>query len=290
MDMEKLTKQQIVLVTLLVSFVTSIATGIVTVALMDQAPPGVTQTINRVVERTIEKVVTEPAKNNNAAAVVTRETIVVKEDDKIVESVDKNKNSIVRIYTNNYNEESQQVFVGLGTIVSKDGLIVTGDVFADQKGKYLVTLDNDKFYSVTVLPRKAGNQFYFLKIIQDPKNTTTFVPVSFSDSSGLKLGQTVIAWGGQSQNSVSTGIVSSLVDTEGKVTQASTTASSTTPVSREILAINTNINLGDSIAGGPLLNLYGEVVGLRISSNLSDKYVFLPSNILKNEVVEIIAL
>jgi hypothetical protein len=285
MDMEKLTKQQIVLVTLLVSFVTSIATGIVTVALMDQAPAGVTQTINRVVERTIEKVVTPPT-NNTAAAVVTRETVVVKEDDKIVESVDKNKNSVVRIYTD-AGDASLRVFIGLGTLVTKEGLIATGDVFGDPNAKYVATIDNNKFYSLNVLPRKETNKFYFLKIIQDEKNPITFTPVIFSDSDGLKLGQTVIAWGGQVQNSVSTGIVSSVVDVEGKTAVASsTTATSTNITSREIVAINTNVNLADSLPGGPLLSLYGEVVGLRISPNISDKYTFLPSNVLKKEVSE----
>ncbi len=280
MDMEKLTKQQIVLVTLLVSFVTSIATGIVTVALMDQAPPGVTQTINRIVERTIEKVVTEPAQNNNSAAVVTRETIVVKEDDKIVESVDKNKNSIVRIYADSVNsgDVAQNTFIGLGTVVSKEGLIATGDVFADQSGRYLVTLDNIKFYNVKILPKKDTNKFYFLKIIQDERNPVAFSPVSFSDSNSLKLGQTVIAWGGQSQNSVSTGIISSL----GQASQNSTTG--TTTKSSEIIAMNTNISLTDSVSGGPLLNLYGEVVGIRVSINILEKYNFLPSNILKQEI------
>jgi len=38
------------------------------------------------------------------------------------------------------------------------------------------------------------------------------------------------------------------------------------------------------LSGGSLLNLYGEVVGIRVSSNISDKYNFLPSNMLKNEV------
>ena len=38
--MEHLNKQQLILLTLLISFVTSIATGIVTVSLMDQAPQG----------------------------------------------------------------------------------------------------------------------------------------------------------------------------------------------------------------------------------------------------------
>ena len=283
--MEKLTKQQIVLVTLLVSFVTSIATGIVTVALMDQAPAGVTQTINRVVERTIEKVVTPP--ENNSAAVVTRETIVVKEDDKIIESVEKNKNSVVRIYTNTADagDVAQRAFIGLGTLVSKKGLIVTGDIFADPNGKFLVTIDNNKFYNVKVLSKKADKQFYFLSIVQDEKNPVIFTPVTFSDSSDLKLGQTVIAWGGQIQNSVSTGIVSSLINTTGQMV-----ATSTTLATIGIIAIKTNITLSDSLPGGPLLNLSGEMVGLRISSDLSSQYNFLPSNLVKQEVIAVSAL
>ncbi len=282
MDMEKLTKQQIVLVTLLVSFVTSIATGIVTVALMDQTPPGVTQTINRVVERTIEKVTPSPT-TDNAATVLTRETVVVSEDDKVMESVDKNKNSVVRIYTNakNSGDVAEKTLIGLGTIVSKDGLIVTGDVFADTNGRYVVTLDNSHFYDVNVLPKKEGDQLYFLRVIQSKKSPISFTPVTFSDSDGLKLGQTVIALGGQEQNAVFTGIISSL----NMLESASTTATSTNNI-RKVSAINTSISLINSLSGGPLLNLSGEIVGLLVSPSLSDKYNFLPANQLSKETAE----
>jgi uncharacterized membrane-anchored protein YitT (DUF2179 family) len=56
MAMEDLNKNQIVLLTLLVSFVTSIATGIMTTSLLQVAPVEVTRNINRIVEKTIETV------------------------------------------------------------------------------------------------------------------------------------------------------------------------------------------------------------------------------------------
>jgi hypothetical protein len=82
------------------------------------------------------------------------------------------------------------------------------------------------------------------------------------------------------RNSVSTGIISSLIDVEGAAL-ASSTASTSTSSTREIIGLMTNTNLSDSIPGGPLLNLYGETVGIRVSTNISDKFTFLPVNILK---------
>ena len=52
MDIKDLNKPQLIMLALLLSFVTSIATGIVTVSLMSQAPPQVAASVNHVIERT----------------------------------------------------------------------------------------------------------------------------------------------------------------------------------------------------------------------------------------------
>ena len=58
MNVEDLTKSQLLLLMVLVNFVVSIATGVLTVSLLDQAPTTVTQTVNKIVDHTIDTVAT----------------------------------------------------------------------------------------------------------------------------------------------------------------------------------------------------------------------------------------
>src|SRR5882757_4343456 len=118
MEIENLNKSQIILLTLLVSFVTSIATGIVTVSLMDQAPPAIAQTVNRVVERTVEKVM--PAVQT--AAIGQTKTVVIKESDLIAQSIVQVRPSVVSIYSSD--ATGTRVFLGLGLVLTKSGNIV----------------------------------------------------------------------------------------------------------------------------------------------------------------------
>jgi S1-C subfamily serine protease len=125
MDIEQLNKSQLVLLTLLVSFVTSLATGIVTITLMEQAPPAITQTVNRIVERTIEKVVPQDGQVAAAANVVTEKTVVVHESDQVTEAVAKASPIAVRLTAPSRDAEGYivDVFLGLGVVASSDGLI-----------------------------------------------------------------------------------------------------------------------------------------------------------------------
>ncbi len=58
MNIEDLTKSQLLLLMVLVNFIVSIATGVLTVSLLDKAPVSVSQTVNRIVDHTIETIST----------------------------------------------------------------------------------------------------------------------------------------------------------------------------------------------------------------------------------------
>ncbi len=298
--MEQLTKQQIVLVTLLVSFVTSIATGIVTVALMDQAPPGVTQTINRVVERTIEKVV--PAPNQQTAAVVTKETIVVKEDDLVVKAVEQNGKSIVSIIVvTGESEHTKETFVGNGLIVGKDGMIATdaslADSVLDEAGNpipqtFKAILSDGTALPIRALPAEASSGIaLFRPVLADlpaqagKTNSPTFVPAKLADASSLKLGQTIVALGGE-KVSVATGIVSNLSDMSGS--SAATNATSTPNSSNKDNArlIQTDIHSVGKTLGAIIANLSGDVVGIRTRSAGSADNIFLPVSLITNSITK----
>lgn len=261
--MEDLTKHQLILIVLLVTFVTSIATGIITFTLLSEAPVEVTQTINRVVEKTIERVVTEPGKPDK---VVT--TVVVNEEDRVLEAISKNEKSIVRLKT--LGADGGEIVSGLGLVVSSDGVVVTDLRNYDSALSYSILFYDGKSYPTGKVFVDNVNSLVFLKAVI-PKNDTTkytFYPAIFGDSDILKIGQTLVAISGKETNAVSIGRVRQLGLSSDKKT--------VTNILSDILASRISPT-------SPIVNLSGEMVGIEASlAEGETSYSYLPINIVKS--------
>ncbi len=269
--MENLNKQQLILLALLVSFVTSIATGIVTVSLMDQAPVGVTQTINRVVEKTIERIVQAPAQ---PAAVVTKEVIVT-EQDLITAAIEKNAGSVVKIRLAQSAPETTSNFIGLGVVVSADGLLVADNanfVTPDVNYVYVGEFTDGKVFPLAVFFTEEKSRVIIFRTVIDSKEKYNFTPVMLGDSDLLKLGQTVVGLSGASQLTAMVGTISSF-DVRDELVNGS--ATTTVKVRR---ALETTTTTKDFVTGGPLLNTAGEVVALKVAAG---DMSYVPINLIK---------
>jgi len=262
--MEELSKQQIVLLTLLVSFVTSIATGITTVSLVTQyETPTVTQTINRVVEKTIERVV--PSDQDPITTVKTPEkeivTVVVKQEDLTIDSVQTNTESLVRIYE--IGKDGQRKFMTLGLVISENGSLMTRENFFSRSKSY-VGVYNEEEYELDALYQGKDDPIIIMKPIIEGESAPVFTAVSFGEAETLQLGQTVLSLSGINQDEVNSGIIKSLQkDAEGT----------------GIIAINTTIP-PSGLIGTVLINLKGEVVGMNLGEFI-DGQIFTPVEIIQ---------
>lgn len=270
--MEDLNKHQIVLLTLLISFVTSIATGIMTTSLLQQAPIEVTRNINRIVEKTVETITPGPASTITKTEVTT---VVVKEDDLIVDTIEKNIKSIVRIkeYDPLLNITS---FYGIGLVLDSTGLLVSDRQFIISGNTYSVVMSDGQTFPLTLVGSDKQTNFLLFKAKvdepKDPKDAYVFVPAIFSDTE-VKLGQTVVSIGGNTTNTVSVGRVVSLDIKESGVGTTTT---------KYLASIDTDMSAKDLVLGSPLFNLSGDVVGIKTSGEGSK--IFLPTSILKKEI------
>lgn len=260
MDMEELSKSQIILLTLLVSFVTSIATGIVTVSLMEQAPPAFTQTVNRIVERTVEKVVPD----GQAASVITTEkTVVVKESDLIVEAVKKITPSLVQVHSV-ASDASEPAFLGLGIVLDKGGSIITDSAILVGAEGVTVVLSNGTSVSASVTSRDEATGIAVLKADATTSDGTVvqFTPAVLAVGTP-PLGQTIVVLSGKNIPRIADGLVTALVPQgEGKES-----------------VIDTNVSADFVMEGSPLVNTEGGLVGVSTHiSRVSSPGAFISSS------------
>ena len=233
MDIKELNKTQLILLAVLLSFVTSIATGITTVTLMQQAPASFTAPVNRVVQQTIEKIQQVEGKT-------ITQTVVVKEEDLVVDAIAKNNTAVFYITKEVQNSDSStsEVSAGRGFAISADGIVVADATLVPDKRVYYVKNDSGKFKADFVSTDKNG--FSLLKI-GDPVNGTDKVSFSvpaFGDLSKMKIGQQVLLVGSSVSSSIFEGLNASK---------------------------NLDLNVSKSSAGGLVLNLDGEALGIALS-------------------------
>jgi hypothetical protein len=200
MNLEQLTKHQIILLTLLVSFMTSIATGIVTVSLMSQAPPSVSHTINEIVERTVQTIAAP------AGAVTPSTTITVNGNDVVTQSIAMVQKSIVLIVAKGSNS-----LIARGVVVSADGKVVTDPTALAASGAsaFEAILPDSSRLPLTVTAGSATSSVAIAQIVLGT-STVTLVPASLANENKLALGQSVIRIGGVGADTVAEGVIATV--------------------------------------------------------------------------------
>ncbi len=139
--------------------------------------------------------------------------------------------------------------VGSGFFISKTGQIITNYHIVENAYTIIVSDWKGKRYQARILGTDPPTDLAVLKI--DPQEEVT--PLTFGDSTKLKIGQKVLAIGNPFglDNTLTVGVVSAL---------NRSLPSPTLELSHNIIQTDAAINPGNS--GGPLLNSSGEVVGI----------------------------
>ena len=137
---------------------------------------------------------------------------------------------------------------GTGVILSQDGYIVTNAHVVDGAGAVSVQLTDDRIFPAIIVGSDEISDLAVLYIDQEG-----LTPAQFGDSSQLRVGDTVVAIGDplgvEFRGTYTNGIVSAInrdLDMDG----------------RTMTLIQTNAALNSGNSGGPLINCYGQVIGI----------------------------
>jgi serine protease Do len=173
--------------------------------------------------------------------------------------------------------QKQEISAGTGFIVTEDGLIITNKhVVSDTEAEYTVFFNDGSKKSAKVLARDPFQDLAILKV-----GGSGYKALRLGDSSSVKIGQTVIAIGnalGEFRNTVSVGVIS------GLQRNIVATGGGSSESLQELIQTDAAINPGNS--GGPLLNIRGEVIGINtaIASGAENIGFAIPINKAKRDL------
>jgi hypothetical protein len=224
MNIEELSKSQLILLTILVNFVTSVATGILTVSLLDHAPATVTQTVDRVVDQTIESIAqSAPAAIIQAPAPST--------EDLVTAALGADASRAIAIYVNT---GTSTPAIAVGTYLPDARAVVTATQTTLPQ-QALIGFAGGLYFPASIAHQGNGVTIYgFANDAELPKATA---PMLVS-ASNLKLGETALAIA--ADGSASTGIIA-LIGSDGVHT-----------------------TLPDIGAGSAAVDLSGDLIGIAV--------------------------
>lgn len=151
---------------------------------------------------------------------------------------------------------TEQEGSGSGIIISSDGYIVTNSHVIEAANSITVVLSTGEEYDATVVGKDSKTDLAVIKI------TATGLPTAeFGKSSELQVGELAVAIGNplglEFQGSVTAGVISALnrtMNVDG----------------RQYTLVQTDAAINPGNSGGPLVNRYGQVIGIntvKISSS-----------------------
>ena len=195
----------------------------------------------------IKKVSTETASANEIYELGCRQTVGV---------------SLESTYANIFGQRSASAVAGTGFVITADGYILTNYhvVESAQKSGYKVSvLFKDKSsYEAKIIGFDEDNDVAVLKI-----DASDLTPATIGNSDDIAVGDSVFAIGNplgvELRGTLTDGIVSAInrdVDVDG--------------VTMTLIQTNAALNNGNS--GGPLINRYGQVIGINVMKMGMDRW------------------
>jgi hypothetical protein len=246
MNLEDLNNHQLILLSILTSFVTALGASLITASMLNPGTVSITQQINRVVERTVERVTPEDIKPYLPASALgtgsptqSEKPVIITEGDLVAETVTALSPTQIPVYREVGGAYER---VGLGQVLPGKQVLVPRSIGTEALYTRQSSVANsDEYVAMDMRTTGTYTVVYTLHASSTPKVALT------KAISIPAVGQTIVILTGSSSGRIETGVV----------------AETPTPT-----AVTTHIDLSTIPEGSLVATIKGNPVGLVLQKTI----------------------